>query len=127
MQTYLSELHTKKNYPEEILEFDYEKNLSSRLNHAVWDIDRGTVLQLANEFQVVRGLVGFRTLTIDELKELYGEDLHFEDMRYPITMKKLESKGRHWVMNGLFESCNVPVICHIIDLIEKGVIEKTIQ
>jgi hypothetical protein len=42
-------------------------------------------------------------------------------------MKKLEGSGPYWAMNGLLEACNVPVICHIVDLILKGVVNKTIK
>ena len=51
----------------------------------------------------------------------------FGNFRYPIKLKKLEGSGPYWVMNGLIEACNVPVICHIVDLILKGVVTKTIK
>ena len=29
-------------------------------------------------------------------------------------------EGAHWILIGLFDSLKVPLICHVIDLIQKG-------
>lgn len=38
VRCYLEELVSKKKYPKEVLNFDYERNLGVCLNNAVWDI-----------------------------------------------------------------------------------------
>ena len=46
-------------YPEEILDFDYEKDIDLCFNGSIFDIDRGLVLKLAEGKEVVRALRGF--------------------------------------------------------------------
>ena len=52
VRSYLNALHYEKDYPSRILDFDYANNLDARMNHAVWDIDHGTILQLVDDSTV---------------------------------------------------------------------------
>jgi hypothetical protein len=52
-------------YPEEILKFDYQKHLSSALNNAVWDIQRGNVLKLGMEREITHAMSGWHKMQPD--------------------------------------------------------------
>ena len=61
-----------KGYPKETTDFDYEKNLGTALNNAVWDIEHGTVLKLTEDKEVSHALLGFKKLTKTEIEAIYG-------------------------------------------------------
>lgn len=62
VEGHLEALHKDLGYPEEITKFDYEKHLSSILNNAVWDIQRGNVLKLGAEKEVTHAMNGWEKL-----------------------------------------------------------------
>jgi len=63
VKTHLLELHNQFGYPEEICDFDWENNLGVCLNCAVWDIEHGTVLRLAEGKIVTHAVHGFQPLS----------------------------------------------------------------
>ena len=111
-------------YPDEILTFDYEKNLSVVTNNAVWDIKNGAVLKLTEGRQISHALFGFDKLTQEQIKSKYGNPPIFTALKWPESNKQVENvEGAHMTMMGYFESCKIPVICHIVQLLRKGVIK----
>ena len=57
-----------------INEFDYDKNLEVFLPCAFWDIDKGTILKLAEGpygLTVTHAVKGFKPLSEDEIKKMY--------------------------------------------------------
>jgi hypothetical protein len=35
-----------------------------------------------------------------------------------------DAEGSHMIMNGVFECASIPIICHVIELVKKGVIKN---
>ena len=68
----LTDLVTEFKYPQEVLQFNYERMLGYYLNYAVWDIERGTVLKLTNNCEVVQAVHGTNILTPEHMEKLYG-------------------------------------------------------
>ena len=64
VQTHLHDLYERcEQYPEEVKQFDYEKNLGLYLNCAVWDINNGTVLKLSDGQRVEHAIKGYNKLS----------------------------------------------------------------
>jgi hypothetical protein len=57
----LNELHDNnpKEYPKEILDFDYDRNIAVARSNCVWDIDYGILLTLANQYEITHAVLGF--------------------------------------------------------------------
>ena len=53
---------------------------------------------------------------------MYGEPPRFKELDWPLTILKMaHPQVAHQIMFGFFEACKVPVICHIINAIDKGI------
>ena len=73
IQTYLTDLHDNfKGYPKETTDFDFDNHHSLQLNNAVWDIENGNILKLAENKLVVAAVKGFDKLTQIEIIATYG-------------------------------------------------------
>jgi hypothetical protein len=57
------------------------------LNNAVWDIDKGTILKLAEGGVITHAVLGLTVLTKKDIEELYGKPAVFEHLAYPETSK----------------------------------------
>ena len=70
---YLKGLHEKfpEYYPEEVCNFDYEKNMGVFLNNAIWDIKHGCLLKLDEIRRVIHAVRGFEKLSDKEIEKLY--------------------------------------------------------
>ena len=91
------------------------------LQNSVWDIEKGNIVKLSEDKEVVFAIHGFKKLTKDELIGMYGEYPEFINLRWPVATKRMEKeKGAHWVLMGYNDACIIPVICQIITLIDKG-------
>jgi hypothetical protein len=73
--------------------------------------------------------MGFEKLTKAQIEEIYGWKRIYKPLKWPITIINLEKeKDAHIGLMGFFDSCKIAVICQIVDLIRKGVIQnKTYQ
>lgn len=56
---HLKALVDEYNYPEAILDFDYDKHIDLALNNAVWDIENGLILKLSGDCEIFHALRGF--------------------------------------------------------------------
>jgi hypothetical protein len=111
-------------YPKEIKDFDFDNMLM--LGNAVWDIEWGTILKISEGNQIKHGYYGNDKLTHEELTELYGDPPTYEHLSWPESNRQMsEEKGAHWTFMNFFESLNVPIVCHIMSLIDKSVVKKT--
>ena len=53
--------------------FDYETDLEVCMNYAVWDIDQGTILKIADGKVITHAMKGFHNLEKEEIIKIYGE------------------------------------------------------
>ena len=61
IETYLKVLHENfEGYPQSVTEFDYNKHANFSFNNAVWDVQNGTILQLAENCVIKEAWLGFR-------------------------------------------------------------------
>ena len=113
MESYLTDLVEKFNYPESMKMFNYKKNLGVCLNNAVWDIDNGVIVKLGEEKYVSHAIRGYKSLTKTEIEGIYGRPPIFKHLKWPETNKILEeeSKGNHWTMMGIFDRCKLAAVC----------------
>jgi hypothetical protein len=65
---YLKELHTNFGYPEDLIWFDFHKNLSIVMDPVIWDIEQGLLLKLGIDKKVTHAIRGFTPLTETEIK-----------------------------------------------------------
>ena len=116
IESVLNDLVNAFDYPAEIQDFDFNKQLDMHLNNAVWDIENGTVLKLGEKRVVMHAMKGWTSLTQDEIKEIYG-DPPISQLKWPETTRYMtEEKGAHWTLMGYHESYLVPIICHVQSL-----------
>jgi hypothetical protein len=66
IQALLNKLVEHKSYPVEVRVFDTTK-LGLAINCSVWDIERGTLLTLGEGHVITRALLGFYSLTPEEI------------------------------------------------------------
>lgn len=83
VQSYLDDLHDSQGYPKEITDFNFDKHLSVMLNNAVWDIENGTILKLAEEGKITHAVHGYEKLDYRELTELYGNPPVYRKLAFP--------------------------------------------
>jgi hypothetical protein len=88
------------------------------LNCAVWDIQRGPILKLAEGKIITHAMLGFRKLTSNEIINMYGDPPVFNALRWPETNRMMDrEENAHWIFVGRTDACKVPVICQVIELI----------
>jgi hypothetical protein len=64
VQSLLDDLQDNfEGYPSSTTEFDFDKNLDVFMNNAVWDIQHGLVLKLAEGKLITHALCGFENLS----------------------------------------------------------------
>jgi hypothetical protein len=89
-------------YPEGIKDFDFENDLEVVLNCGVFDIEKGTVLKLVEGRQITHALHGFESLTMDKIKEMYGDPPIFKNLKWPDTNQCFtETNGPHETFMGI--------------------------
>lgn len=87
---HLKALHEQYEYPEVILDFDYDKNINLCLNNAVWDIENGLILKLSGEKEIFYAMRGYERVSDAELFEIYGEPPTFNALKWPETNKVID-------------------------------------
>jgi hypothetical protein len=71
------------------------------LNNAVWDIDNNLVLKLAEDKKISIAYRGWKKLSDEEIKDVYGPNMTFLSLKWPETNRVFEkTKGAHWVLMG---------------------------
>ena len=85
------------NYPKEILDYDYKYNL---LDSAVFDVDHGLILEIGERKVVISALRGFKNLTLDQIKAIYGDPPTLSKLKWPQTNKVISrSKNESfWIL-----------------------------
>ena len=82
-------------YPEEVKSFDFDNNLTVALNGGVFDIEKGTILKLAEGRAITHALFGFDSLSAEKIKELYRGSV-YNDLKWPETNVNLrDGPGAH--------------------------------
>jgi hypothetical protein len=129
IRCHLAELHENFDYPAEILDFDYERDLRVCTNNVVWDVQHGTILKLVEGKFISHAICGFEKLDKNQIESIYGWKRIFKPLKWPITIIDIEKvKGGHVGLMGFFDSCKIAVICQVVSLMKKGVIKgKTYQ
>ena len=118
VRSYFAYLVAGLGYPEDVKEFDYEKNLNICLNYSVWDVKNGTILQLIEGKEIANAIRGFQSLSQEEIHQLYGNPPIFKDLVWPQSEKSLENiETANWTNAGYQRTCHIPVICQVVDMI----------
>jgi hypothetical protein len=121
---FLTRLEKEKGYHERVTFFDYRQHMDLALNGGVWDITNGTILRLAEGKIVSHAVKGYKALTKDEIVKLYGEPPVFKHLQWPETNKQIEDKeGAHWTLMTFSDYYKIPIICHVVHLMEQEVIK----
>ena len=93
------------------------------MNNVVWDIEKGTILRLGPGGKILHAVIGYEKLSDDHIRDVYGNNPVYKHLKWPETNKQLEeAAGAHWVLFSYWESLTVPLICHIVNLITKGLL-----
>jgi len=96
----------------------------SCFNGAIWDFKNGVILRLGEGAQVTHAVHGFNSLSGYEIKNLYGDGIpEFHNWKN----KEASVSEDFEAIFGSFNSCKIPVICHIVDLIKTKRIDKTFE
>jgi hypothetical protein len=112
IESYLTDLVDKFKYPESMKMFNYKKNLGVCLNNAVWDVDNGVIIKLTEGKFISHAIRGYKSLSEEEIHEIYGRPPIFKNLKWPETNKVLEGeKGNHWTMMGIFDRCKLAAVC----------------
>jgi hypothetical protein len=113
IQNFLDDLQDNfEGYPAETTDFDFDNDLNVFMNNAVWDIEHGIVLKLAEDKVITHAICGFENLSHTQIISIYGDPPVFKHLKWPQSSRLLDQvEGAHWVLNGFFDACKVPVIC----------------
>jgi hypothetical protein len=65
VKTALEYLKRELEYPQEIIEFDYDRDINLARAGVIWDIDGGVVLRLSEERQIMKAMSGFTQYSED--------------------------------------------------------------
>jgi hypothetical protein len=88
VEGHLEDLKTKFAYPAEVEFFDYDdESLNLFLNNAVWDIEHGTVLKLAEGQIITHAVHGIKPMGMDMIKQIYGDPPIFKTLQWPQTYR----------------------------------------
>ena len=69
------------------------------LNNAVWDINSGVILKLAEGKQISHAVYGLESLSEENIKKRYGDPPVFDSLHYPAICKIIDDKeDAHWVL-----------------------------
>jgi HAD superfamily 5'-nucleotidase-like hydrolase len=121
---FLSKLHTDYGYPKEVMQFDFERGMGVCLNNGVWDIQNGTILKLDEGRRITHAVRGFKALSKEQIREIYGEPCVYLNLKWPETHRNLE-KDASWTFMTPFESFKLAVVSQVTDLLDRGVLTKT--
>ena len=80
----LKDLEVHEGWPSEINDFDLEGDeIKACLNYSVFDVDKGLVLKLGENKQVLAAMRGRKTLSLQEIQKEYGENCIFPKLEWP--------------------------------------------
>ena len=109
-----------KGYPEEMLDFDFEEWRHLCLNNLVFDVTNGTLLKLSKDQVVTHALQGFKVLSENKIRKIYGSPPVFKSLKFPEKQYELAKEAEsHYIMMTYFVSCQVPIVCLVVDYILK--------
>ena len=126
----LKDMHEYSVYPEEIMtSFDVETDdLQICLNYAVIDVNRGNILKMGEGGRVLVAIKGRQRLSEQELEEQYGAGVpKFDYIEWP-NLTKLngeEGEARYATCPTFFEVCKCALFAMGVEMIQKGLVEKT--
>ena len=96
------------------------------MNYAVFDINRGILLKLGEGGKVLVGLKGRRKMEEKELEEAYGAGAKFEHIEWPVLSKTATTEEARYITGAtFFECCKGALFAMGVEMIEKGLVEKT--
>ena len=88
------------------------------LNGAIFDIENGTILKLAEGQEVVRAMKGYKALTQKEIKQLYGSPPVFSHYVWPNTTNLTSKRGGYWACISYFDTPKVALFLTAVEMIE---------
>lgn len=59
-------------YPKDILEIDLDRDLPLCLNASIFDMDNSLIIKIGAGKEVLKAMRGFKTLSREEIEEVYG-------------------------------------------------------
>lgn len=107
----LMDLHENEGWPKEILEFDTESSdIQACLNYSLFDIDRGLVIKLGEDKEILAAMKGRRNMSQQEIEEAYGtKNPRYEAIQWPKMASFPEEAGpSYWSFCTYFDSYKVP-------------------
>jgi hypothetical protein len=73
--------------------------------------------------KIESALSGLTVLSTNEIYDIYGSTC-FDDLKWPTTVRDMEQDAQ-WMFEGFLDCCKVPIICHLVHLINIGKIQKS--
>ncbi len=67
----------------------------------VWDIEKGSILELSEGKKISKAYHGYKKYKDDVIKVVYGDPPLFWPLDWPKHQKQFE-KERYWVLSGFF-------------------------
>ena len=120
--TQLEYLHKKLEWPAEIMNFDVDSDeLQCCINYGVFDIDKGLMLKIGEEKEVLAALKGRRQLSGVEIQAEYGYPIpKLEAIDWP-TLNSFAQKApkvNFWTFPTFFEACKAPLVMMGVEMID---------
>jgi hypothetical protein len=117
IEGHLDELHQFKGYPVEITHFKYDTiNLATK--STVWDIKTGAVLRLTEGAEITHAVLGYHVLQREQINKIWGSPPIYSALEWPGSCITIADEDNpYWVLLSYSNAYLVPLICHIVHLI----------
>ena len=93
------------------------------LNGGIWDINNGTILKLDEGRRITHAVRGFKSLSREQIRDMYGEPPVYMHLGWPESNRCLE-KDASWTFMTPFESFKLAVVSQVTNLIDNGRLES---
>ncbi|ESO84261.1 hypothetical protein LOTGIDRAFT_108569 [Lottia gigantea] len=106
----------EKGYDKRI-QHDLEKYKDFISKGLVLDIGKGNIIKLGSKGEVIQGKHGTKSLSHDELIQIYGEDLKFEHS--DVIFKTMQNSVNYRYFENYFDTPGLVAMARLIDIIDE--------
>ena len=112
----------------ESLDIKDEEIMSLCLSYCVFDMDRGLLLKLGENKEVLAALKGFDALSDWKIKEIYGSPVPtFKPLNWPKLnhLNNYSDDEFYFTFTNFFDSCKIPVLLRAVEVISAGKLRRS--
>jgi len=106
------------------LNFDFSEQseeILACLNYSCFDIDKGLLLKLGEDREVLAAFKGRVKLTKEKIKSIYGSPPIFDFIQWPKMRSFVDADGpNYWTFNSYLEHSKCASVMMGVEIIDKG-------